>query len=631
MSFFAELRRRNVVKVGIAYVVASWLLLQLTEVLTELLEIGPEVGKIVIVLLIVGFVPALIFAWAFEMTPEGIKREHEVERSQSIAPKTGRKLDFVIIGMLVLIAGYFIWESRFKKGSEPFSQADTKKGSEPFSQADTEQIAESDGEKRALTPVVADKKSIAVLPFVNMSNDPDQEFFSDGLSEEILNALVKISDLRVISRTSAFAFKGKEMSIPQIAEQLGVSHVLEGSVRKAGNDVRITAQLIEVDTDSHLWSEAYSRTLDNVFDIQEEISTAIAGQLQLHLVSDASASRATENVEAYQLYLRGRHHYQARGLEDMRIAHGLLQQATDLDPDFDEAWANLAAAMTIEAYYVNQGHEALAQSAIAAASRAIEINPENGFAHAVLGLHSYADLNYEEALALYDRAIELQPNESNSYLWRAITLSALGYIDEAIATLKRAEEFDPVFTNLHNWMVSLYLMSGDTDAARRHRDLTLALDPDYTFNEAGGLELGDGDMAAVEAALTKVAHEYPNGEAINRAFIAALKDPSRNEEVIALFAATDGSSWSTPEFSFLYRLGEVEAATASWHELASRGRGLRASNLINYVWRAYDRKQLGHPATHQFFEDTGLVDYWRKHGDPDFCRVMDSGVECDTE
>ncbi|MEM9301839.1 MAG: adenylyl cyclase, partial [Pseudomonadota bacterium] len=284
MSFLGELQRRNVIKVAVAYLVAAWLLLQVTEVLVELLELPTSAGRFVIMLLALGFFPALLFAWIYELTPEGIKRESEIDRTDSITPQTGRKLNVAIIGMLVATAGYFFWESRLK--DDVPAPAPTVAAESPAPAPDAVEDA---------PPQV---QSIAVLPFVNMSNDPEQEFFSDGLSEEILNALAKIGDLRVISRTSAFAFKGKDVSIPDIAAQLDVTHVLEGSVRTAGTSVRITAQLIEVDSDSHLWSEAYNRELANVFEIQEEISKAIAAQLEVRLVDHVEAHLVAAFVEA---------------------------------------------------------------------------------------------------------------------------------------------------------------------------------------------------------------------------------------------------------------------------------------------------------------------------------------------
>jgi len=247
MSFFEELKRRNVIRVAIAYAVGAWLLLQLTDVLVELLGLPDTAGKYVILLLVIGFPLALFFAWAFEMTPEGIKRETDVDRSESITDITGRKLDRSIIAVLALAVVFFIYD-KFSTpedvGSGSISQAGQVAG-KPASG-----VIEPDPVQTPSEP------SIAVLPFLNMSSDPDQEYFSDGIAEELLNLLVRVDGLKVASRTSSFVYKGENLNIPAIAEELKVNHILEGSVRKAGNRVRITAQLIDTADDRHLWSDA---------------------------------------------------------------------------------------------------------------------------------------------------------------------------------------------------------------------------------------------------------------------------------------------------------------------------------------------------------------------------------------
>jgi TolB-like protein len=234
MSFFEELKRRNVVRVGIAYVIAAWLLLQLTEVLIELLDLPDVAGRFVILFLIVGFIPALIFAWAFEMTPDGIKREKDIDRSQSITNKTGRKLDFTIIAVLVLALGYFVFDKFYAQTFEP-----------PVTTVETADQNDTPAE----VGVAEIDPSIAVLPFADLSPQQDQEYFSDGISEELLNLLVRVDGLKVASRTSSFTYKGSKLSLADIASELKVDHVLEGSVRKADNRVRITAQLIDAKTD----------------------------------------------------------------------------------------------------------------------------------------------------------------------------------------------------------------------------------------------------------------------------------------------------------------------------------------------------------------------------------------------
>jgi TolB-like protein len=262
MSFFEELKRRNVFRVGVAYVVASWLLLQITDVLVSLMGLPEFAGKLVVMLVAIGFIPVMIFSWAYEVTPEGIKRESEVERSESVTRETATRLNRITIGLLIAVAALVLVD-RFmpgQPGDEPESTANVS--------AETPRDATGDPSTAVVEEIAAaavTTPSVAVLPFVNMSADEENEYFSDGISEELLNLLVRIEGLRVPSRTSSFAFKGQNMDIRDIAKQLEVGHVLEGSVRKAGNRVRITAQLIDVTTDTHMWSDTYDRELEDIF------------------------------------------------------------------------------------------------------------------------------------------------------------------------------------------------------------------------------------------------------------------------------------------------------------------------------------------------------------------------------
>ena len=306
MSFIDELKRRNVIKVAIAYAIVAWLLIEVTATTFPMLRLPEWTATFVTVLVMIGFPLTLILAWAFELTPEGIKLEKDVDRSESITHITGRKLDFIIITVLVLALVYFAYDEFVIEPAQEEALAIASTQAEAVSETDTPEM------------------SIAVLPFVNISADPEQEYFSDGITEEILNALAGIRELAVTSRTSAFAFKGKSMSIPEIALKLGVAHVLEGSVRKSGNRLRITAQLIEVKSDTHLWSETYERELTDIFAVQDEISENIAAALKLNLLGDTVARAGTGAVipQAYDLYLRG--------LQQIAInTYGSLANSTD--------------------------------------------------------------------------------------------------------------------------------------------------------------------------------------------------------------------------------------------------------------------------------------------------------------
>jgi len=295
MSFVEELKRRNVFRVAIAYVIIAWLILQVGDTLAPALHLPESVNTALAFFLILGFPVAIILAWAYELTPEGLKKEKDVDRSNSITHVTGRKLDYFIIAVLVLALGYFAFD---KFVLDPSRDAE-------LVQATTEAVTEQATESREAE--TADK-SIAVLPFVNMSDDASNEYFSDGISEEILNALAKVKDLKVAGRTSSFAFKTRSEDLRTIGEALRVSHILEGSVRKSGIQVRVTAQLVKADNGYHLWSQTYDRELTDIFAIQDEIAAEILIQLKAQLLDEERqllASQPTDS-EVYDLYLLAR-------------------------------------------------------------------------------------------------------------------------------------------------------------------------------------------------------------------------------------------------------------------------------------------------------------------------------------
>ncbi|MCH7508600.1 MAG: hypothetical protein IIB68_01995 [Proteobacteria bacterium] len=417
MSIFRELKRRNVIKVAIAYAVVAWLLIEVTATTFPMLRLPDWTATFVTVLLMIGFPVALIFAWAFEITPEGIKREKDVDRSQSITHITGRNIDYIIIAALVLALGFFAFD---KFVLDPSRDAELVRAA---TEAVTEQVSEPGKSETA-------EKSIAVLPFINMSDDPGNEYFSDGISEELLNVLIKVEGLRVVSRTSSFAFKGKDISIPEIARKLNVDHILEGSVRKAGNTVRVTAQLIDVRTDSHLWSGTYDRELEDIFAIQDEISGQIVQALKVALGAGeqeamAHARKPTENLAAYELYLRGRYFWQRRGEDNIRRAIDLFEQATELDPQFARAWSSLAAAHITLPTYSDALEDEQFPLAVSAAQKALMLDDTLAEAYAVLGDVARTDRKWTEAEAHYLRAIASEPKNSTAHLmvWRA---SALG-------------------------------------------------------------------------------------------------------------------------------------------------------------------------------------------------------------
>jgi TolB-like protein len=446
MSLFSELKRRNVIRVGIAYIVVAWLVAQVLQLVMESFAAPDWVMKTVLILLAAGIPFALLFAWVFELTPEGLKRETEIDRTQSITPQTGRKLDRVIIAVLVLALGYFAWD-KFVHSREHTGEAG------PNVAASTEEGASGAAAKEA-----AAQQSIAVLPFVNMSPDQDQEYFSDGISEEILNALAKIPDLHVTSRSSAFAFKGQAIDIPTVARQLGVANVLEGSVRKSGNKVRITAQLIEAAGDRHLWSETYDRELDDIFAIQDEISLAIVAALKGHLaLEDHSAAlvenRQTSDTEAYEAYLRGHHLILQRSRPSLDAAVIEFQKAVQIDPEFALAHAELAIAhmLLIKDQYGDYTFEEATALAVPHANRAMELDPGLAESQAAAGFVLWNIGAPPETLAYFEEALRINPNHSQVLAWMAVASGENGDYDKALEFEEQLLHIDPLYTpNLAN-------------------------------------------------------------------------------------------------------------------------------------------------------------------------------------
>ena len=491
-SVWEELKRRNVVRVAIAYAIVSWLILQIADVLTPLLHLPEWVGGFVFLLLVIGFLLALILSWAYELTPEGLKKEKEVERSESITHVTGRKLDFVIIALLMVALGYFSYD---KFVLDPGRDA-----------MEIEAAVQSAQEKLADPVTPQDSiKSIAVLAFLNMSDDPGNEYLSDGFSEEILNLLAKVPELRVTSRSSAFSFKGQNLDVPTMAAKLKVAHVLEGSVRKSGNQLRITAQLIEGVTDTHLWSETYDRELEDIFAIQDEIAAAVVEALKITLLG--KAPKATEiNPEAYALYLQGRHLNNQRTEESFKRAEALLKQALAIDPGFAPAWAalgnlyNSQAGASVRPF--DEGFE-LARDTL---QKALAIDPQYGRAYAGLVMvEMFYDWNFTAAFEHMQQALEFNPGDA-FILHVAARLNAnLGRIDDAIDLMQQSIALDPVSAGSHRRLGSMLYRAHRLEEAADSFQMALSLMPGHSRAQydIGRVLLAQGNARAALVAIEK--------------------------------------------------------------------------------------------------------------------------------
>ena len=427
-------------RVGIAYVVGGWLLLQLTDVLSQLLDLPEVVGRVIVLLVAIGLPVALFFAWAFEMTPEGVKREKDVDRSQSITPQTGKKLNNTILVMMALAIAYLLYD----KFSAPTQTAQT--GSEPFSQQTAGETTEP-GEKRALTPIEEDK-SIAVLPFTNRSPNADDAYFTDGVHDDLLTQLAKIDAFSVISRTSVLEYRDTAKNLKQIGEELGVANIMEGAVQRSGNRVRINVQLIDAVSDEHLWAEVYDRelTTENLFDIQSEIAKAIAGALKATLTDSEIASVSdvpTDNVAAYELYLQGKRFALGESEIGFETAVELYKEALKLDPDFKLAWIGLAQAY-INNFWTYGGNPEDLENCRNAIDRAKAIDPDFPELYMAEGFYHYWGLlDYETALLNLDKAIAQMPGNAEAHMWKGWASRRAGLWDQAIDSMHKAVKLNP--------------------------------------------------------------------------------------------------------------------------------------------------------------------------------------------
>ena len=411
MSIIAELKRRNVLRVAALYLVAAWVLLQVGDLLFGLLDLPAWSNKLLFAGLVLGFVPALIFSWVYELTPEGLKREHEVERNASTTAETARKLDLIVVGLLV-IAIVVVAVQRFMPRTAPVPAA----------------TVATSGSSSVEMPAPAAAKSIAVLPFADMSAGKDQEYFADGLSEELLNLLAKLPELRVIGRTSSFQFKGRNEDLRVIGEKLNVVHVLEGSVRKSGNKVRITAQLIKAADGSHLWSETYDRTLDDIFAVQDDIAGEVVKALKLTLLGTTSVTRSRPvNPEAYNLALQGRFFVERRGQKDLERAVEYFRRSRERDPGYAPAWAGLSQAYARQADYGFAPPADGYRQAREAAEKALALDPQLVDAHLAMGsIHLVYDWDWAAADASFRRALDLEPGNAQALKLASIPASTLG-------------------------------------------------------------------------------------------------------------------------------------------------------------------------------------------------------------
>jgi len=606
-SLFNELKRRNVIRVAVFYVVASWLILQVAELLFDALDLPGTWLRLVLALLLLAMPLVLIFSWVFELTPEGVKREKDVDRSESITPQTGKRMNTTIVVLLVLAIAT-VGLDRLLPESTPA----------------VEPVATQEAEVAVAAVPVA--QSIAVLPFTDLSPAGDQEYFSDGIAEEILNVLVRIEGLKVASRTTSWGFKGQEaLGIPYMAEKMNVRHVLEGSVRKSGDTVRITAQLIDAKSDQHLWSQTFDRrlTAESIFAIQDEIAGAIGKQLGIIIdpIAAASAVRTdTDDLDAYELFLEANQLFVER--RDLDRSIELFEQAVSRDPGFARAWAGLAAVSSVAPDWNYRGRDYF-QLAIEAANKAIALNPQIALPHAVLGSVAGSEVprDHEAALEFFDKALALDPKEATTLLWRGIQFMLLGYFDRAEQDLLRCLEIDPAYENCRSHLAMVFLFAGDVERG------LLLLEQSTSNGHTGNsypfmfvyVERDQGIVALTAIANWNGAIGLP--EATNFEY-RALADPSFDYdserlriESVYKSAAAPGIGWSLELDDYWFWFREYDKVHGDYYP---------------YWWFPHPKNFRDSPHRKRLIREMGLLEYWREHGFPSHCRPVGSDdFECD--
>jgi adenylate cyclase len=583
LSFFAELKRRNVFRVGIAYAITAWLIAQIAGLAADSFGAPEWVMKMIITILMLGFPIAMVMAWAYEMTPEGLRRDDGDEAGQS---ENTTKLDRTIIIALVAALAYFAYDKFVL----------------------VPQTAPGNSTEIAQSALVETERSIAVLPFVNMSDDAGNEYFSEGLSEELLNLLVKIPELQVAARTSSFSYKGKDTQIAQIGEELHVAHVLEGSVRKSGNQVRITAQLIKADDGFHLWSETYDRTLDDIFVVQDEIAAAVVQALKVTMLG-AKPEQRTTDPEAYSLYLQGKYFNDLSDTENLEKAVVALKKALAIDPGFAPAWMELQMSYSFltrnRALPQQQGSE-LSMNAL---QKALELDPDNAIALAGLGyLKRSYEWDWAGAQEAINKAMLLEPNNAEVMGSAASIANTLGQRDRAIDLFERKIILDPLSLPSLRALSQSYNRVGRFTDAINLMERVLTINPNYPTarRDLSSIYMFMGDfekaLHELELAPPLPINDYYKANILFRA--------GRNIEARELFKLIKGSpanGFTLPMASLYVSSGDFDSAF-EWLETAYQIREANLSFILNNKWLEDIRRDPRYPV---FLEKMGLLEYWK--------------------
>jgi len=556
MSLFAELKRRNVVRMAVLYVVAGWIILQIADVLFDQLGVPTWAFRLVLGLLILGFPLALIFSWVFEFTPEGVKRTQAVDSAHSAVQQTGQRMNTLIVGLLLIAIALLVADRLIPSAGETGAEA-------IISQAATQT------EEAAPISTKAEA-SIAVLPFVNMSDDPENEYFSDGLAEELLNALVRLGGLKVTGRTSSFAFKGENRDLREIGEILGVSNVLEGSVRKSGNRVRITAQLIKTSDGFHLWSDTFNRELEDIFAVQQEIADQVTRALHIALLGTPAVT-VSMNPQAYEEYLRGRYIWQRNPdeLEPLDRAQTHFENALAIDPEYVDAYWGMFMVWDRKN---RNGWGPFLESLDRMQQIAAELErlaPEGDRTLGAIGRLAVLNSDHEKSKIYLGEAARRYPASVTVLGEYASTLANLREYPEAIEVIDKAGSLDPLSLNIMRWKSYINYKAGNCEAVENVRQRALEIEPEVgRFNYYAGMclfETGDDIADAIS-----LAEKEPLGWAHNTALAIlyhASGEPEKAQGYLDAMLAENAEAASYQFGQIFAQWGDIESAL-DWLERA---------------------------------------------------------------
>jgi TolB-like protein/Tfp pilus assembly protein PilF len=595
-GIFQELQRRNVIRVAVAYIVVGWLVAQVADLAADAFDAPSWVMRMLIVVLLLGLPVALFLAWAFELTPEGVKKATELPANTPKDPRAGRRLNIVIMVTLAILVGWLGWEKVQAPEIVPVDET------------------------------VTTEHSIAVLPFSDLSAEGDQVHFSEGIAEEILNLLVAVDGLTVTSRTSSFQFRNRDIGVPEIAEQLKVRYVLEGSVRKSGDTIRVTGQLIDATKDVHLWSQTFDRPLTaaNLFAIQDEISSAIVKALgeTLGVNKTVAVKAVTDDVDAYALYLEARPLFHDR--RALARAEKLLAKAVELDPNFAKAWELRGAIQGLVVEYGENefSPEESDRRSVEFAERALELDPNSATAIATLALReinrSQGNVEYADWSAIIKdltRAIELDPRNGSALNWRGLAHTQVGRSRDALADFETCARIEPYYTPCRSNRVFVLIALGRDDEAM---DAYRGMASDGTLRtEFAPLELfaarGEKDLFMAATNSQKMLYSWRRHEELYAAFQDLSRDHTELGKDILKFAAERGDRSSVA----------IEIAVVP---LGIFPNGISSAN----IWVASYQRYRHSPKFRQMMRDMGVVDYWQKHGFPPQCKaIAKDDFECD--